>query len=131
MVPKQVPVTTCILTAGFVSAPNLTAAAAAQNLTWAPVSVTGVTVTTYTLVLPTLSSALVTLTLAAELGISGDISSVAPSASISGRRRLAQSSRGKPMLMITLAMDVIVTATAIAIVIVKSSRIGNNSDDDT
>ena len=85
-------------TADFVSAPNLTAAAAAQNLTWAPVSVTAVAVSSYSLVMPTSSSALLTITLTADLGVSGDILSVAPDASTSGRRRLVQSSSGKPML---------------------------------
>ena len=82
-------------TADFVSAPNLAAAAAAQNLTWAPVSVTAVTVSSYSLVMPTSSSALLTLTLDTALGVSGDILSVAPDASTSGRRRLVQSSSGK------------------------------------
>lgn len=86
--------------AGFVSAPDLTAAAAAQNLTWAPVSMTAVTVSSYNLVMPTSSSALLTFTLEANLGVSGNISTVAPTASASGRRRLAQSSSsGKPMLL--------------------------------
>lgn len=84
--------------ADFVTAPNLTAAAAAQNLTWAPVSVTAVTVSSYSLVMLTSSSALLTLTLEATLGVSGDILSVAPDTSTSGRRRLAQSSSGKPTL---------------------------------
>lgn len=88
-----------MVAAGFVSAPDLIAAAAAQNLTWAPVSVTAVTVSSYTLVMPTSSSALLTLTLTASLGVSGNISSVAPTAGPSGRRRLAQSSSsGEPML---------------------------------
>ena len=51
--------------------------------------------------MPTLSSALLTLTLGVVLGVSGNISSVAPSAGTSGRRRLAQSSSsGKLMLPI-------------------------------
>lgn len=81
------------LPAEFVSAPNLTAAAAAQNLTWAPVSLPTVSVDNYTLVMTTSDSALLTLTLSAELGVSGDITDVAPAAS--GRRLLLQSSSSK------------------------------------
>jgi len=84
------------LLAEFVSAPNLTAAAAAQNLTWAPVSLPTVSVDNYTLTMITSDSALLTLTLSAELGVSRDITDVAPAAvTASGRRRLLQSSSSK------------------------------------
>lgn len=80
------------LSADFASAPNLTAAAAAQNLTWAPVSLAFVTVDSYTLVMITSNSALLTLSLSAELGVSGDITDVAPSGAASGSRRRLHSS---------------------------------------
>lgn len=83
-----------LLHAEFSSAPNLTAAAAAQNLTWAPVSVSAVTVDSYDLAMNTSDSALLTLSLSASLGVSGDISDVAPDASTSRRRRLLQTASG-------------------------------------
>ncbi len=83
-----------LLHAEFSSAPNLTAAAAAQNLTWAPVSVSAVTVDSYDLAMNTSDSALLTLSLSACLGVSGDISDVAPDASTSRRRRLLQTASG-------------------------------------
>lgn len=85
------------LFAEFVSAPNLTAAAAAQNLTWAPVSLASASVDNYTLAMTASDSALLTLTLSAELGVSGDITDVAPAASASGRRRLLQSSSSESL----------------------------------
>ncbi len=78
--------------AEFSSAPNLTAAAAAQNLTWAPVALSSVTVDSYTLAMNTSDSALLTLSLSADLGVSGDITDVAPDATTSRRRRLLQTS---------------------------------------
>ena len=83
-----------LLHAEFTSAPNLTAAAAAQNLTWAPVSVSAVTVESYDLAMNTSDSALLTLSLSASLGVSGEISDVAPDASTSRRRRLLQTASG-------------------------------------
>ena len=83
----------CDVSAEFVSAPNLTAAAAAQNLTWAPVSLASLTVNSYTLAMATSDSALLTLSLSAVLGVSGDISDVAPSAATSRRRLLSSSSK--------------------------------------
>ena len=75
--------------AAFVSAPNLTAAAAAQNLSWAPVSVTSVEVVEDTVAMSSATTAVVTLYLTAELGVSGSIQAVAPDAvdSSSERRR--------------------------------------------
>jgi len=76
----------------FASAPNFTAAAAAaQNLTWAPVSLSSVTVDSYPLAMATSDSALLTLSLTAELGVSGDIADVADVTG-SRKRRLLQSS---------------------------------------
>ena len=83
-----------LLHAEFASAPNLTAAAAAQNLTWAPVSVSAVTVDSYDVAMNTSDSALLTLSLSASLGVSGDISDVAPDAGTSRRRRLLQTASG-------------------------------------
>ncbi len=83
-----------LLHAEFTSAPNLTAEAAAQNLTWAPVSVSAVTVDSYDLAMNTSDSALLTLSLSASLGVSGDISDIAPDASTSRRRRLLQTASG-------------------------------------
>ncbi|KAL0020782.1 hypothetical protein WJX79_001465 [Trebouxia sp. C0005] len=75
----------------FASAPNFTAAAAAQNLTWAPVSLSSVTVDSYTLAMATSDSALLTLSLTAKLGVSGDITDVADVTG-SRKRRLLQTS---------------------------------------
>jgi len=83
-----------LLRAEFTSAPNLTAAAAAQNLTWAPVSVSAVSVDSYDLAMNTSDSALLTLSLSANLGVSGDISDVAPAAGTSRRRHLLQTASG-------------------------------------
>ena len=82
--------------AEFASAPNLTAAAAAQNLTWAPVSLTSLTVDSYTLAMNTSDSALLTLSLNADLGVSGDLADVATSTSSSRRRSLLQTSTSMP-----------------------------------
>ena len=78
--------------AEFVSAPNLTAAAVAQNLTWAPVSLTSVTVESYTLAMDTSGSASLTLSVSADLGVSGDIADVVANISSSQRRSLLQNS---------------------------------------
>ena len=78
--------------AEFVSAPNLTAAAVAQNLTWAPVSLTSVTVESYTLAMDTSDSASLTLSVSADLGVSGDIADVVTNTSSSQRRSLLQTS---------------------------------------
>ena len=83
------------MAAEFASAPDLTAAAAAQNLTWAPVALAAVAVDSYTLVMNTSDSAVFTLSLAADLGVSGDISDVAPDASTSRRRKLLQTSSSR------------------------------------
>ena len=80
-------------TVEFASAPNFTAAAAAQNLTWAPVSLSSVMVNSYTLAMATSDSALLTLSLTAELGVSGDIADVADVTG-SRKRRLLQTSAG-------------------------------------
>ena len=81
---------------GFPSAPNLTAAAAAQNLTWAPVAVTSVEVITYTVVMTSADSAMTTLYLTAVLAVSGDITKVAPDADVqSNSRRLLADSAGE------------------------------------
>lgn len=84
----------CVL-AGFVSAPNLTAAAAAQNLTWAPVSVTSVNVVFNTVAMDT-DSAVIALYLTADLGVSGDITDVAPRAGDrdTSRRKVLQDNTG-------------------------------------
>ena len=78
--------------AEFVSAPNLTAAAVAQNLTWAPVSLTSVAVKSYTLAMDTSDSASLTLSVSADLGVSGDIADVVTNISSSRRRSLLQTS---------------------------------------
>ncbi|DBA80580.1 TPA: hypothetical protein ACH3X1_007841 [Trebouxia sp. C0004] len=78
----------------YTSAPNLTAAAAAQNLTWAPISVSAITVDSYDLAMSTSDSALLTLSLSANLGVSGNISDVAPDTGISRRRHLLQTASG-------------------------------------
>lgn len=83
----------CLASADFVSAPNLTAAAAAQNLTWAPVSVEDVAVDSYAVDMVS-GSALLTLSLTAELGVSGSIDDVID-ASSSRRRRLQQTTAGQ------------------------------------
>ncbi|DBA96111.1 TPA: hypothetical protein ACH3X1_001605 [Trebouxia sp. C0004] len=80
----------------FSSAPNLTAAAAAQNLTWAPVSLSLVTVDSYSLAMATSDSALLILSLTAELGVSGDITDVADVTG-SRKRRLLQTSASLTM----------------------------------
>ncbi len=83
-----------LLHAEFTSAPNLTAAAAAQNLAWAPVTAETVTGARYDLTMNTSDSALLTLSLSASLGVSGDISDVAPAAGSSRRRHLLQTASG-------------------------------------
>lgn len=79
--------------AGFVPAPNLTAAAAAQNLTWAPVSVTSVDVVLNTVDVGA-GSAVIVLYLTADVGISGDIKDIVPGAGIP-RRKILQDNTGE------------------------------------
>lgn len=77
----------------FPSAPNLTAAAAAQSLDWAPVSVQSLSVIYHTLTQNSSSgTALLSLTLSAELGVSGSITDVVTAISSSRRRKLLASS---------------------------------------
>ena len=77
----------------FPSAPNLTAAAAAQSLDWAPVSVQSLSILNHTLTQNSSSgSALLSLTVSAELGVSGSISDVVTAISSSRRRKLLASS---------------------------------------
>ena len=91
---SDVTASSCVL-AGFVPAPNLTAAAAAQNLTWAPVSVTSVDVVLNTVDVGA-GSAVIVLYLTADLGISGDITDIAPGAGDPDmtRRKLLQDTTG-------------------------------------
>ena len=84
--------TSFLCAADFLSAPNLTAAAAAQNLEWAPVSVKSLAVDSYSLTQSASSAtALLNLTVSAELGVSGSLSDVATAGSSSGRRSLLSS----------------------------------------
>ena len=88
--------TDVIHAAEFSSAPNLTAAAAAQNLDWAPVSVQSVSVVSYSLTQNASSAtALLTLTVGAVLGVSGSIADVAAADGSSRRRSLLSTSTGK------------------------------------
>lgn len=78
--------------ADFPSAPNLTAAAAAQNLEWAPISVHDLSVMSYSLRQHAASAAArLTMTVTATLGVAGSITDVA-TASSSSRRRTLQAS---------------------------------------
>ena len=87
---------TVLCGADFPSALNLTAAAAAQNLEWAPVSVKSLVVDSYSLSQgASLASALLNLTVSAELGVSGSLSDVSTAGSSSGRRSLLASTMSK------------------------------------
>ena len=75
--------------AEFASAPNLTAAAAAQNLAWAPISLQSLSLLSYSLVYNASSaSALLMLSLSAELGVSGSLTDVISGYSTARRRSL-------------------------------------------
>lgn len=78
------------LAAEFPSAPNLTAAAAAQNLPWAPVSVQSLSVLNHSLSHNAATqSAVLTLNMSAQLGVSGSIADVVSGYTSSRRRLLA------------------------------------------
>ncbi|KAL0024407.1 hypothetical protein WJX79_011128 [Trebouxia sp. C0005] len=109
----------------FASAPNLTAAAAAQNLTWAPISVSAVTVDGYNLAMNTSDSASLTLSLRANLGVSGDISDVAPDAGTSRRRHLLQTTSG---LSINSSL---VSASLSSALSLNVTAVSNSSTNDT
>ena len=82
-----------ICPAEFPSAPNLTAAAAAQHLDWAPVTVQSLSVVSYSLTQNASdNTALLNMSVTAELGVSGSMSDVVANASSSGRRRLLSAS---------------------------------------
>ena len=75
--------------AEFPSAPNLTAAAAAQNLPWVPVSVHSLSVLNHSLSHNAAAhSAVLTLNVSAQLGVSGSITDVASGYTSSRRRSL-------------------------------------------
>ena len=83
----------CVCVVDFPSAPNLTAAAAAQHLVWAPVTVQSLSVKSYTVTQNASSAtALLNMTVTAELGVSGGIKDVATAGSSSRRRSLLSSS---------------------------------------
>ena len=85
-----------LCTADFSSAPNLTAAAAAQSLDWEPVSVQSLSVISYSLTQNSSSaSALLNLTVSAKLGVSGSITDLTTSIGGSRRRILLSTSTGK------------------------------------
>lgn len=82
----------CVCAADFPSAPNLTAAAAAQNLEWAPVTVQDLSLESYSLSQDASSSTiLLSMTATAKLGVAGSITDVATPGSSSGRRSLLSS----------------------------------------
>ena len=84
--------------AGFPSAPNLTAAAAAQGLDWAPVSVQSLAVVSYGLTQSAGSAtALLNLTVNADLGVSGSLSDVATAGSSSRKRSLLSVTSSKQL----------------------------------
>ena len=71
----------------------MTAAAAAQGLDWAPISVHSLAVVSYSLSQNSSSAtALLDLTVSAEVGVSGSLSDVATTSSSSSRRRLLSTS---------------------------------------
>ncbi|KAL9589638.1 MAG: hypothetical protein Q9203_001561 [Teloschistes exilis] len=77
------------LIAEFPSPPNLTAAAAAQSLEWAPVTLRSLSISSVGISQDDSSAtALLNLTLSAELGVSGSIADVAVAGSASHRRSL-------------------------------------------
>lgn len=78
-----------VCTAEFPSAPNLTAAAAAQSLEWAPVTLQSLSISSVGISQDdSTATALLNLTLSAELGVSGSIADVAVAGSTSHRRSL-------------------------------------------
>lgn len=81
----------CVCAADFPSAPNLTAAAAAQNLEWAPISVQDLAVMSYSLHNAASAAPRLTMTVTATLGVAGSITDVATATSSSGRRTLLSS----------------------------------------
>ena len=90
--------------AEFPSAPNLTAAAAAQGLEWAPVSVTSLSVVSYSLTQNTTSAtALLSLNVSAEVGVSGSITDVATGVASSRRRTLLSTSTGDHCLSVAVS----------------------------
>ena len=81
-----------VCAAEFPSAPNLTAAAAAQNLEWAPVTVQNLSLVSYSLSQGASSTTtLLNMTVTAKLGVAGSITDVATPGSSSGRRFLLSS----------------------------------------
>lgn len=84
--------------AEFPGAPNLTAAAVAQGLNWAPVSLQSVYVDSYTLSqISTSTTAVLNLSVNAELGVSGSLADVTEDVSGSRRRSLLATSTSKDL----------------------------------
>ena len=82
-----------VCAADFPSAPNLTAAAAAQKLEWAPVTVQDLSSVSYSLSQDAGSTTtLLNMTVTAKLGVAGSITDVTTPGTSSGRRSLLSSS---------------------------------------
>ena len=96
----------CLWYADFASAPNLTAAAAAQNLAWAPVSVQSPSLLSYSLSYnATAASAVLSLAMTAELGVSGSITDVVPAYTSSSRRSLLAASPSEQSAVLFVFQD--------------------------
>ena len=81
-----------VCAADFPSAPDLTAAAAAQNLEWAPILVQDASVVSYNLRYNAAAAAArLTMTVTATVGVAGSITDLAAASSSSGRRTLLSS----------------------------------------
>ena len=81
-----------VCAADFPSAPDLTLAAAAQNLEWVPVTVQNLSLDSYSLSQDAGSTTvLLNMTVTAKLGVAGSITDVAIPGTSSGRRSLLSS----------------------------------------